>query len=63
MAAKSASEVTTDDPLGILRFLIEAGKGRSANKLRSYLRAAYQCAIDVRTTASIRRLQGLSSHR
>ena len=25
----------------------------TANKLRSYLRAAYQCALDVRTTASI----------
>jgi hypothetical protein len=29
------------------------GKGRTANKLRAYLRAAYQCAIDVRTTMSI----------
>ena len=37
----------------MLRRLIEAGKGRTANKLRSYLRAAYQCALDVRTTASI----------
>ena len=53
LAAKSASEVTPDDILDTLRTLIEAVKGRSANKLRSYLRAAYQCAIDVRTTASI----------
>lgn len=37
----------------MLRRLIAAGKGRTANKLRSYLRAAYQCALDVRTTASI----------
>ena len=45
----------------MLRRLIEAGKGRTANKLRlyvrsyvrSYVRAAYQCALDVRTTASI----------
>lgn len=37
----------------MLRRLIEAGKGRTANKLRSYIRAAYQCALDVRTTASI----------
>ena len=37
----------------MLRPLIEAGKGRTANKLRSYLRAAYQCGLDVRTTASI----------
>lgn len=52
-AAKPAFEVISDDVLDILRALIEAGKGRSANKLRSYLRAAYQCAIDVRTTASV----------
>jgi integrase len=37
----------------MLRRLIEANKGRTANKLRSYLRAAFQCALDVRTTASI----------
>jgi integrase len=33
--------------------LIEAGKGRTANKLRSYLRAAYQCALDVKVVAAI----------
>lgn len=37
----------------MLRRLIEANKGRTANKLRSYLRADYQCALDVRTAASI----------
>ena len=53
VAGKSAADVTPDEILDMLRRLIEAGKGRSANKLRSYVRAAYQCAIDVRTTASI----------
>ena len=37
----------------MLRRLIEAGKGRTADKLRSDMRAAYQCALDERTTASI----------
>jgi integrase len=53
ISAKPAADVTPEDVLDILRKLMEAGKGRSANKLRSYLRAAYQCAIDVRTTASV----------
>ena len=48
-----AAEITPEHVLDMLRKLIEAGKGRTANKLRSYVRAAYQCAIDVRSTASI----------
>jgi len=48
-----AADLTPDQVLDMLRRLIEAGKGRTANKLRSYLRAAYQCALDVRATASI----------
>jgi integrase len=46
-------ELTPDQVLDMLRRLIEAGKGRTANKLRSYLRAACQCALDVRMVASI----------
>lgn len=53
VAAAPAVDLTPDHVLDMLRRLIEAGKGRTANKLRSYLRAAYQCALDVRTTASI----------
>lgn len=53
VASKPAADVTPDEILDMLRRLAELGKGRSANKLRSYLRAAYQCAIDVRATASI----------
>jgi integrase len=53
VADAPAVDLTPDQVLDMLRRLIEAGKGRTANKLRSYLRAAYQCALDVRTTASI----------
>lgn len=53
VAATPAVDVTPDDLLDVLRGLIEAGKGRTSNKLRAYVRAAYQCALDVKTTASI----------
>lgn len=53
VAEAPAVDLTPDQVLDMLRRLIEAGKGRTANKLRAYLRAAYQCALDVRTTASI----------
>ena len=53
VADAPAVDLTPDQVLDMLRRLIEAGKGRTANKLRSYIRAAYQCALDVRTIASI----------
>ncbi|HVO23474.1 MAG TPA: integrase [Candidatus Margulisiibacteriota bacterium] len=53
LASMPAAQVTPDHVLDMLRRLVEAGKGRTANKLRAYLRAAYQCAIDVRSSASI----------
>jgi integrase len=53
VADAPAVELTPDQILDMLRRLIEAGKGRTANKLRSYLRAAYQCALDVKFVAAI----------
>lgn len=53
VAKAPAVDLTPDQVLDMLRRLIESGKGRTANKLRSYLRAAYQCALDVRTLAAI----------
>lgn len=53
VAGAPAIDLTVDDVLDMQRRLVEQGKGRTANKLRSYLHAAYQCAIDVRATASI----------
>ena len=52
LANLPAADVTPDHVLDMLRRLIAANKGSTANKLRSYLRAAYQCAIDIRTTAA-----------
>lgn len=53
LAQTPASEITQDQIIDMLRLLTEQGKGRTSNKLRTYLRAAFQCAVDVRVTASI----------
>ncbi|MBL8325623.1 MAG: integrase [Rubrivivax sp.] len=53
IADKPAAEVKAEDVLDILRRLVERGHGRTANKLRAYLRAANQCAIDVRAVATL----------
>jgi integrase len=53
LAQTPAADVTPEQVLDLLRRLVDANKGRTANKLRSYIRAAYQCALDVRTMASI----------
>ena len=48
LAATPAAQVTAKQVAVALRDLIERKeKGRTANKLRAYLRAAYQCALDV----------------
>lgn len=53
VSKEAARDLSADQVLDMLRRLVEFGKGRTANKLRSYLHAAYQCAIDVRRSASI----------
>ncbi|MDE2274840.1 MAG: integrase [Burkholderiales bacterium] len=53
IAQAPASDLTQEQVVDMLRRLVEQGKGRTSNKLRTYLRAAYQCAIDVRVSASI----------
>lgn len=53
LANRPAVEITTEDVTDVLRAVIESGKGRTANKLRSYLRAAYQTAKKSRNKGSI----------
>ena len=53
VAALPVNEVTAEQIADLMRSLVEAGKGRTANKLRSYLRAAFQTAVASRTKASI----------
>lgn len=45
LAAKKASDVSTDDVLTILRAIIEAGKKAQTNRVRSYLRAAFELGL------------------
>ena len=49
LGSKKAAEVTIDDFVALIGKLTEAGKGRTAAKLRSYLRAAYSLAIKSKT--------------
>lgn len=53
VAALPANEVTGEQVADMMRRLVESGKDRTANKLRSYLRAAYQTAKAARSKASI----------
>lgn len=53
MAAKPAADVTTEDVAQLMRRLFEDGKGRTANKLRSYVRSAFQVAKASRSKPSI----------
>jgi integrase len=53
IAAKPASDVTTEEIAQMMRRLIENDKGRTANKLRSYVRSAYQVAKASRSKPSI----------
>lgn len=49
VAVSPAASVTPELVADILRKLFDAGKGRTANKLRAYMRAAFQCALDAKT--------------
>lgn len=53
IAQKPASQVTPEEIADMMRLLFEANKGRTANKLRSYVRAAYAVAKSARTKPSV----------
>lgn len=53
VAAKPANQVSGEEIADMMRRVLERGKGRTANKLRSYVRAAYQTARAARSKASI----------
>ncbi|MBC7707514.1 MAG: integrase family protein [Rhodoferax sp.] len=53
VAKLPANTVTSEQVADMMRRVIEVGKGRTANKLRSYVRAAYQVAKASRSKASI----------
>jgi integrase len=49
LAVMKAADVPADEFVRLIGKVVEAGKGRTAGKLRSYLRAAYSVAIRSRT--------------
>ena len=49
LAERKAASIPVDDFVVLLARLTEAGKGRTAGKLRSYLRAAYSLAMRAKT--------------
>lgn len=53
VAALPANTVTVEQIADMMRRTLEQGKGRTANKLRSYIRAAYQTAKASRSKPSI----------
>lgn len=53
VARLPAKEVTTEQFADMMRKLIEAGKKRTANKLRAYARSAYQVAKAAKSKPSI----------
>jgi integrase len=53
LSLRRASEVGVDELVALLGRLTEAGKGRTAAKLRSYLRAAYALAIRAKTDPDV----------
>lgn len=53
IAALPANKVTGEQVADMMRRVLELGKGRTANKLRSYIRAAYQVALAARSKASV----------
>ena len=53
VAALPANLVTGEQIADMMRRVIELGKARTSNKLRSYMRAAYQTAKAARSKASI----------
>jgi len=53
VAALPAKDVTPEQIADMMRRLLDAGKGRTSNKLRSYLHAAYQVARAAKSKPSI----------
>ena len=53
IAGKPACQVTKTDVIQMLQRVHSAGKARTSNKLRSYLSAAYQVALDSDSSAAI----------
>ena len=52
LANKPAAEISKRDLVSVQRTLLDAGKGRTANKLRSFVRAAYALVLRAESDAT-----------
>lgn len=52
IAARPAAEITKRDLVTIQRVLLDSGKGRTANKLRSFVRSAYALVLNSESDAT-----------
>lgn len=52
LAERRAASISVDEFVGLIGRLVEDGKGRTASKLRSYLRAAFGLALRAKTDPS-----------
>ncbi|MAC34875.1 MAG: integrase [Haliea sp.] len=62
---KRAAEVTIDDCMAIIQPLFDSGKPRQADKIRTYIKAAYRRALNARgdtTTPQVMRAMRLTSN-
>jgi integrase len=50
LSGRKATELSIEDFVGLVSRLVEVGKGRTADKLRSYLRSAIQLALESKTS-------------
>ncbi|MES2184087.1 MAG: integrase [Pseudomonadota bacterium] len=53
IASSAAREISTEQIADIMRRVANLGKGRTANKLRSYVRSAYQVARSAKSKANV----------
>lgn len=53
ISALPATEVNEEQIADMMRKALDAGKGRTANKLRTYVRAAYQIAKQAKTASTV----------
>ncbi|MBN8506218.1 MAG: integrase [Burkholderiales bacterium] len=53
LCKRAANSISAEEIADVIRSVAQGGKGRTSNKLRAYLRAAYQCALDAKFTGTL----------
>lgn len=53
LCQRPANSISAEEIADVIRAVAQGGKGRTSNKLRAYLRAAYQCALDAKLASTL----------